>query len=121
MMERGGRPGRGFFKWDGMRSGQIDAPRRANGRDGGFNGRGIDGGRLIARQAQQHSAVCGVAQPGEGQRAVQLRLHARNAVEQAALPKLARKAAGRAHGPHGMRTRRTDADFVQVEETRGHG
>jgi len=40
----------GFIKRDGMRSGEIDALCRTDGGDVGFNCRGIDGGRLVARQ-----------------------------------------------------------------------
>ena len=110
-----------FFKRDGPRSGQFDPPRRANCFDRGRDGCGIDGGRFVASQTQQYRAIRAVAQAGQRQRAVKLHLHAGNALEHSAAFKFSRKPTGRAHGPHGMGTRRTDADLVEVEEARRHG
>jgi hypothetical protein len=86
----------------GASAGKIETARDADVLHGGVNGRGIDGGRLVARQSKQHGAVGSVAQAGERQRAVQIHLNAGNAVQQSRWRKVARKAAGGLHGTHGV-------------------
>ena len=106
------------MEWTACRQDRFAAP--ANRRHRRVDRRRIDRRRLVARQTQQHGAVGGVTQAGQRQRAVELHLHTLDAVQHAALGKLARKPARRAHRPHRVRTRRTDADFVEIEETRRH-
>ena len=53
----------------------------SNLRDGGFDDRGVDHGRLIARETEEYGAVGGVAEAGERERAVERSLNAGNTVE----------------------------------------
>ena len=111
----------GFVKWNRMRSRQIELTRCADFRNGGHDSRGIDLRRFMTGEAQEHGPICCVPHPGQRQRSVKLCLHARDPAEQPARAQLPRKAARGLHRPHGMRARWADADFVQIEETRGHG
>ena len=95
--------------------------RSADGGNRGFDGGGIDGGRLISREAEQNGAIGRVAQSRERQRAVQVGLHSGNAIVNAERRKFAGKSAGSAHRAHGVRTGRANADFVEIEEAGGHG
>src|SRR5580692_1854861 len=104
-----------------MRSREIELPRAADSGNCGCNCRGIDAGRLVTRESEQNCAVRRVADASESQRSVELGLDARHMIEQASAAKLTRKEACRAHRAHGVRTGRANADFVQVEQTRGHG
>ncbi len=68
--------------------------------NGGIDGSGIDGGRLISRQAEQNGAIGGVAHPGESERAIEIDLDTRNAIELAAVFKTrARSGRPRAWAP----------------------
>jgi hypothetical protein len=86
---------------DRMSPGQVDALRSADSCNGGFDGRRIDGGRLITLQAKQNSAIGGVAFAGEGKRSVEIYLHAGDTIEHSRR-ELAGEAAGGAHGAHGV-------------------
>ena len=77
--------------------------RRTNLGDGGVNGGRIDDGRFIACQAKKNGPIGGVALAGECKRPVERGLHARDAIEQALMGQILRKAAGSAHGAHGVR------------------
>ena len=79
----------------------------------------IDLGRIAALQAQQHRRIGAMAQPGQGERSVELGLQARDrgAIGQAALDKDFR----RLHRSDRMRTGGTDTDLEQVEDTEMHG
>src|ERR1700677_4981523 len=57
----------GFIEWNGVASGQIYLMRGADAGDGGRDGRWIDGGRLVAGEAEQHGAIRGMAQAGQGE------------------------------------------------------
>ena len=82
---------------------ECDVPRGTDGGDGGRNGGGIDRCGFVAGEAKENGAIRGVAHAGESQRAVEIGCDARRAFEQAVAIQLPRKAAGRAHRPHGVR------------------
>ena len=112
-----------FVEFNWLRSREVDTFfASANGGDCGINRRRVDRRRLIARETEQDGAIRGVADAGEGQRAVEVCLHASNAIDAGRDPTSSRaKAARGAHGAHGVRTGWADADFVEVEEAGGHG
>ncbi len=109
-----------FFEWNGALTGQRDAMGLANGGDRGRDVGRINGRGFVAGETEQHGAIGSVAQAGECERAVQVGLHTLHVPQNSTLGQPARKTACGAHGAHGVRTRRTDADLVQVEETGRH-
>ena len=99
---------------------ELDLPGSADRRDGGFDGGGIDGGRLISGETQENGAVGSMARPV---RRGSHRGRPAHAQRDRAIRrfKSAHKSAGCAHGAHRMRAGRADADLEQIEETGGHG
>ena len=59
-----------LVEFDSALAGKLDAPGGANCSDCGLNRRGIDGGRLIAGEAEKDRAIGSVAEAGESQRAI---------------------------------------------------
>src|SRR6266568_740882 len=109
-----------LIKRNGAHTGQLDPLLRSNLSHGRVNRSRIDGRGLVPRQSEQHGSVRPVAHPGECQRTKQLYRHTLDLLKLAASFEFTRKPAGRAHRAHGMRARWTNADFVQVEQTRSH-
>src|SRR5215469_14700438 len=99
-----------FSERNGTPAGKRNAATLANGGNGGRDGRGIDGGRLVACQPQKYGAIGSVTDAGKRERSIQIDLYALDPIEKAALDEAERKKARRAHGAHGVRTRRADAD-----------
>ena len=59
-----------LIEFDSAPAGKLDAPGGANCSNCGLNRRGIDGGWLIAGEAEKDRAIGSVAEAGESQRAV---------------------------------------------------
>ena len=76
---------------------------------------------VLPHQPEQHRAIGGMATPGERERAVEVRLDARDGLQPAGVGQRAHEAQGDAHRPHRVRTRRADADLEQVENADRHG
>ena len=87
---------------------EHDPPRVANVRQHGLDRIGIDRLGRFPRQPQQYGAVAMVPPPGQRQRTEQLGLDPVR--DQPGVEHLSRKGLGRAHRPHRMRARRTNAD-----------
>ncbi len=100
---------------------QAKAPTAADAVEAVLDAIGIDPVRLLAFQAEQDRLVGAVAASGQGQRAEQFHPDPDAARQQAGITQPAfDEACGGAHRSHGMRGRRADADFEQVEQADGH-
>nr|GEU28576.1 hypothetical protein [Tanacetum cinerariifolium] len=76
--------------------------------------------RRLAHQAQDHRLVGGVADAGQRQRAVQLGRDAGHAIHAIQRRAVEQEAARGHHGAHRVRTRWSDTDLEQIENTHVH-
>ncbi len=105
---------------DLMRAGQPQPARGADARERGLDRFRLDPVRTVALEPEQHRAVRAVPAPGQRQRAVQLHADPRGALEQPPPRQVCDERAGGIHRPHGVRTRRAEADLEDVEDGEGH-
>ena len=96
------------------------AMRASDASDDGFHLCRIESGGEVAAEAEEDRAVGGMADAGEGERAVEIDLDAMDALEQPFARKIVGESESCCHRPHGVGTGRAYADFVEVEEA-GHG
>ena len=80
----------------------------------------IDGGRLLAFEAEQHGLVAAVTLARRAQRAVQLDAQPLDPVEDAVVLETQREQPRRPHRSDRMRARRTDADLEEIKDADGH-
>src|SRR5438477_12073794 len=101
-----------LFKRDRLYPREPELLRSSNLSDRRLNDGRVDGCRLVTGQAQQYGTVCTMAHPGQGKRSKKLRPDADDLLKFSFRFESARKAARCAHWPHGVRTRRSNAQFV---------
>ena len=109
-----------FVAGDGMRRGQGQFARGADGGEFGLDGFGDDLVREFAAEAQEDGAVGAVAVSGEGERAVEMGFDTRGLREQARLAEPAGERRGCAHRSDGVGTGGSDADFEDLKEAGSH-
>src|SRR5262245_40724819 len=103
-----------------MNAAELQPAARLNRGDSGLDHVRVDGLRVGALQPEDDSSDGAVATASGGQRAVQLGAYRRDAIQHSAVTQLADERRRSPHRADGVRTRRTDADFEQVERTDGH-
>ncbi len=99
---------------------QREHLRGTHGGEPFVDGIGVDGVGRVAHQAEHDAAIGAVALAGRAERAVQLHLDRRGAVEQAVTLEPLGEQQRRAHRPDGVRAGRTDADFEEIEDADCH-
>ena len=92
----------------------------AQGVNAGADLRGVDCVWPFAHQAHDGGGVAAVADAGGRQRAVQLHFDTLHLFQPPTLTQPLNEQCRGAHGPHGVRTRRPDADLEQVENADSH-
>ena len=96
-----------------------NAAGRADALERRLHRRRVDRRRLVAFEAEQNRTIGAVAAPRQRERAVGLRDHFADAIEQRHPFEVVRESTGRVHRAHRMRARRTDADLENVEDSSG--
>ena len=86
----------------------------------GFHLLGLDGFRAVPLESEQDRRQRAVAAAGRRERPVQLHPDIGNPDEYTHGVEIGDEVGGRPHRADGMRTRRTDADLEELENTDGH-